>query len=120
MKEETYYSGGLEIIWKSLCFYNEALQKRIELNKTDLDEKETRLLYSRVIAELKAYSEDLSVELNSYDWKLFEKNPPRSEEEISRLESLFGYGYGQKARKWLAIQLLHYYTGRYRAISDEE
>ena len=103
----------LDVSYQSVCFFAKALGEKIDQNQEELDEKGTRLLYSKLISSLEFYvktmDKDFPVELDEDDYKFFADNPPVSNKHVEALESFYGPIWAQKARKLSAgIHLMNY------------
>ena len=111
----------LKLIWESICYYEKALRKRIEDNNKELDIGQTRLLYTKVIEELRSYSKALNVDLNEQDAHFFSdyfENGKNIEGTIACLAATRGFETANKGRKWLCEDMLLHFEKSYQALND--
>ena len=112
----------LHIIWESIGFYEIALRVRILKNTGEgLDLPQTKMLYRKLIEELKFYGEALDVNLDEADKEFFDNYFNEKEDiegTVAFLESTWGWGTGDKARKYINGKMLEIFERRYTAIDE--
>ena len=112
----------LHIIWESIGFYEIALRERILKNNVEgLDLPQTKMLYRKLIEELKFYGEALDVNLDEADKEFFDNYFNEKEDiegTVAFLESTWGWGTGDKARKYINGKMLEIFERRYTAIDE--
>ena len=112
----------LHIIWESIGFYEIALRERILKNNVEgLDLPQTKMLYRKLIEELKLYGEALDVNLDEADKEFFDNYFNEKEDiegTVAFLESTWGWGTGDKARKYINGKMLEIFERRYTAIDE--
>ena len=122
MEEKNKRYETLNLIWESIRFYERALSERIRKNNSEgVDLGQTRVLYSRLIEELKLYMRTLEVTLNQQDEEFFSdffKDGKEVEGTVAFLEATWGEGTANKARKWLSQGMVKHFERSYKAVND--
>ena len=112
----------LHIIWESIGFYEIAFRERILKNNVEgLDLPKTKMLYRKLIEELKFYGEALDVNLDEADKEFFDNYFNEKEDiegTVAFLESTWGWGTGDKAWKYINGKMLEIFERRYTAIDE--